>query len=55
VLDAVPVARAAPVDSIATTAGMALLDVQAALRRLVRDGLVEQMPQGWRLTSEAHE
>jgi DNA processing protein len=55
VLDAVPVARAAPVDSIATTAGMALLDVQAALRRLTRDGLVELMPHGWRLAPAADE
>jgi DNA processing protein len=55
VLDAVPVARPAPVDSIASTAGMALLDVQSALRRLVRDGLVELLPQGWRLTPEANE
>jgi DNA processing protein len=55
VLDAVPLARPAPVDSIATTAGMALLDVQAALRRLARDGLVELMPRGWRLTPEANE
>jgi DNA processing protein len=54
-LDAVPFARAAPVDSIAITAGMALLDVQAALRRLQRDGLVEQMPTGWRLTPAANE
>jgi DNA processing protein len=55
VLDAVPLARPAPVDSIATTAGMALLDVQAALRRLTRDGLVELLPQGWRLTPAANE
>jgi DNA processing protein len=55
VLDAVPVARAARVDSIATTAGMALIDVQSALRRLLRDGLVEQLPKGWRLTAEAND
>jgi DNA processing protein len=55
VLDAVPLARPAPVDSIATTAGMALLDVQAALRRLSHHGLVELTPQGWRLTPEANE
>lgn len=55
VLDAVPLARPAPVDSIATTAGMALLDVQSALRRLTRDGLVEQLPHGWRLTPEANQ
>jgi DNA processing protein len=55
VLDAVPLARPAPVDSIATTAGVALLDVQAALRRLARDGLVELLPHGWRLTPAANE
>jgi DNA processing protein len=55
VLDAVPLARPAPVDSIATTAGMALLDVQAALRRLLRDGLVELSEHGWRLTPAANE
>ena len=55
VLDAVPLARPAPVDSIAVTAGMALLDVQAALRRLSRDGLVELLPHGWKLTAAANE
>jgi DNA processing protein len=55
VLDAVPFSRPAPVDSIATTAGMALLDVQAALRRLGRDGLVELLPAGWRLSPEANQ
>jgi DNA processing protein len=55
VLDAVPLSRAAPVDSIATTAGMALLDVQSALRRLASGGLVELLPTGWRLTPEANE
>jgi DNA processing protein len=55
VLDAVPLANPAPVDSIATTAGMDLLDVQAALRRLERDQLVERMPRGWRLTPAANQ
>jgi DNA processing protein len=55
VLDAVPLARPAPVDSIASTAGMALLEVDAALRRLLRDGLVELLPTGWRLTPAANE
>jgi DNA processing protein len=54
VLDAVPVVRPAPVDSIAATAGMGLLEVQSALRRLARDGLVELMPRGWRLAPEAN-
>lgn len=53
VLDAVPFARPAPVDSIASTAGLALLDVQGALRRLAREGLVELLPQGWRLANDA--
>jgi DNA processing protein len=55
VLDAVPVARPARVDSVATTAGMDLLEVQTALQRLTRDGLVELLPQGWRLTPAAAE
>lgn len=55
VLDAVPLASHAPVDSIASTAGMALLDVQAALRRLARDGLVELSERGWRLTPASQE
>jgi len=55
VLDAVPLAHPAPVDSIATTAGMALLDVQSRLRRLARDGLVELSEAGWRLTPAANE
>ena len=54
VLDAVPLARAAPVDSVAATAGMALLDVASALRRLHRDGLVELSEEGWRLTPAAN-
>jgi DNA processing protein len=55
VLDAVPVAQPAPIDSVASTAGMALLEVQTILRRLMRDGLVELLPRGWRLTPEAAE
>jgi DNA processing protein len=55
VLDAVPLARPAPVDSIASTAGMALLEVDAALRRLLSVGLVELLPTGWRLTPAANE
>lgn len=55
VLDAVPLARPALVDSVASTAGMALLDVQSALKRLARDGLVELLPTGWRLTPEAND
>jgi DNA processing protein len=55
VLDAVPLTSPRPVDSIAATAGMALLDVQARLRRLERDGLVELLPRGWCLTAEANQ
>jgi DNA processing protein len=55
VLDAVPYASPAPVVSIASTAGMALLDVQSALRRLERDGLVDLSEEGWRLTPAANE
>jgi DNA processing protein len=53
VLDAVPFTHAASVVSIAATAGLALLDVQSALRRLDRDGLVELCADGWRLTPAA--
>lgn len=53
VLDAVPVARPAPVDSIATTAGLGLVEIRSGLSRLQRVGLVELTPQGWRLTPEA--
>jgi DNA processing protein len=55
VLDAVPFASPASVVSIASTAGIALLDVQSALRRLGRDGLVELSPQGWRLSPAARD
>ena len=48
-----PLASPAPVVSIASTAGLALLDVQAGLRRLERDGLVELTSAGWRLTPAA--
>ncbi len=53
VLDAVPIASPASVVSIAATAGLALLDVQAALRRLDGGGLVELVEGGWRLTPAA--
>jgi len=54
VLDAVPFASPASVVSIAATAGLALLDVQAALRRLDHRGLVELAEGGWRLTPAAN-
>jgi DNA processing protein len=55
ILDAVPLAQPAPVDSIATTAGLGLVEVQSALTRLRQLGLVEQLPRGWRLTPAAQE
>ena len=55
ILDAVPVARPARVDSIAVTAGLDLLEVQSGLNSLRKVGLVELMPQGWRLTPEAQD
>jgi DNA processing protein len=53
VLDAVPVARPAPADSIARTAGMAVKEVHATLGALLRAGLTEQLPTGWRLAEAA--
>jgi DNA processing protein len=50
VLDAVPVASRAPVDSIARVAGVGLLEVRAVLGRLHAAGLVDVAPTGWRLT-----
>jgi DNA processing protein len=55
VLDAVPFATPVPVDSIASTAGMALLEVQASLRSLERDGFVCLSEHGWRLTAAAND
>lgn len=49
VLDAVPVSRAASAESVARTAGLGLVAVQAALIHLQRDGFVERVPAGWRL------
>ena len=49
VLDAteVPVRRPAPVDSIARTAGIGLLETRATLKRLDVAGFVEQRSGGW--------
>jgi DNA processing protein len=55
ILDAVPLTRPAPVDSIATTAGLGLVEVRSALVRLEKLGLVEGSPVGWRLTPAAQE
>jgi DNA processing protein len=53
ILDAVPLTRPAPVDSIATAAGFGLIEVRSALNRLHRLELVEHAPGGWRLTQAA--
>ncbi len=50
VLDAVPLLHAAPVDSIARTAGIGLVEVRKALTWLLEAELVEQTETGWRLT-----
>ncbi len=47
VLEAVPVRSPAAVDSIARTAGVALLDTLGALKRLERAGFVRQRSGGW--------
>lgn len=55
VLDAVPVSRGVGADSIARTAGMALLKVGPALDRLRAGGYVERGEDGWRLAALAQE
>ena len=54
VLDAVPMATGAPVDSIARVAGLGLLEVRGTLGRLLEAGLVELGEDGWRLAALAH-
>ncbi|MDN4160624.1 DNA-processing protein DprA [Nocardioides abyssi] len=54
VLDAVPVARAAHVDSISRTAGLPISDTGNALIRLREVGLVVADRDGWRLAALAH-
>jgi DNA processing protein len=54
VLDAVPVAHAAPTDSVARTAGLGVVEVRSALSYLLKTGLVEQDDDGWRLAALAH-
>lgn len=49
VLEAVPVARPAGVESIARTAGLGLVEVQSALRRLAAHEFVDQGAGGWQL------
>ena len=53
ILDAVPLAQPAPVDSIATAAGLGLIEVRSGLNRLHRLELVENTPGGWRLSPAA--
>jgi DNA processing protein len=53
VLDAVPMVRPAPADSIARTSGLAGGEVRACLDALLLAGLVEQLPTGWRLAETA--
>lgn len=53
VLDAVPVVRAAPAESIAKVAGLAADDVRAALHRLAAVGLVWRAGGAWRLAEAA--
>jgi len=55
VLDAVPVQRGAGADSIARTAGIAVLSVASALHRLHGGGFVERDEDGWRLAALAQE
>jgi DNA processing protein len=55
VLEAVPLVRPAPSDSVARTAGLGLVQVRSALDGLARRGLVEQLPTGWRLAEPADE
>jgi DNA processing protein len=54
VLDAVPVARSAPTDSIARASGLGLVTVRSALTKLHAQGLVERTDDGWRLAALAH-
>ncbi len=53
VLDGVPATRGAPTDDVARVAGMGLVEVGSALRRLATAGLVERVAEGWRLTEVA--
>ena len=55
VLDAVPVARPAPSDSIARTAGLGVVEVRSALDALRRRELVLSTPRGWRLADGANQ
>ena len=53
VLEAVPVHQPAALGSIATTAGVGLLEVQSALDYLAERGFVDRAGEGWRLGEAA--
>lgn len=53
VLEAVPVAQAAEADSISQAAGLGILHVQTALKRLEASGFVVRRPSGWVLGEQA--
>ena len=53
VLDAVPVGRGTGSDAVARTAGVGVLEVRTALRRLLGAGLVVRDGTGWRLAPPA--
>ena len=53
VLEAVPLRRPAPLESIAATAGIDLVDTQGALTSLARGGFVVGAEGGWRLGPRA--
>ena len=54
-VDGVPAGGPAPTDEVARAAGMGLLEVGSALRRMAAAGLVETAPEGWRLTVAARD
>jgi DNA processing protein len=53
VIEAVPLVRPAPSDSIARTAGLGPVEVRSALDALAQRGLVVLAPTGWRLADGA--
>lgn len=53
VLDALPVRQAAPIESVATVAGLSIPEVRANLGRLLLAGLAEKDAGRWRLTRPA--
>ena len=53
VLEAVPLVHPAASDSVARTAGLGPPEVRSELDELLRRGLVEQLPTGWRLAEAA--